>query len=133
MAVVSSYFWSGFPFDNLCSNEDDLDVVDSSYFGTHKITTGSGSSDFATVDVNNQYTFRYCPQDLLRTSGRGFPAIARFQPEGGEWMTEDQERVTTIYGWTSVGVVAIVLVSFLWGWYQLFRGLFRSTYEVRTQ
>jgi hypothetical protein len=132
MAVVSSYYWAGFPFDNLCSNEDELDVVDAAYFGTHKITTGTGSSDSVTVDVYNQYTFRYCLQDLLWTSGRSFPAIARFQPEGGEWMTEDQEKVTNIYGWTSVGVIAIVVVSFLWGWYQSFRGLFRSTYEVRT-
>jgi hypothetical protein len=51
--------------------------------------------------------------------------------QGSEWMTEDQEKVTTIYGWTSVGVLALVALGFLWGWYQSFRGLFRSTYEAR--
>jgi hypothetical protein len=128
MAVVSSYFWSGFPFDNLCSNEDDL--VDSSYYGTWNITTFTLGRTFTVTVDSSDYTFRYCLQDLYRTSGRNFPALPQFQPAGSDWMTDDQEKVTTLYGWTSVGVLAIVALSFVWGWYQSFRGLFRSTYEV---
>jgi hypothetical protein len=44
-------------------------------------------------------------------------------------MTDDQEIVADIYGWSAVGVLLIVVLSFLWGWYIAFRSLFRGTYE----
>ena len=91
-----------------------MEAVDPNDYDTrnYTITTlGSNTTYTVTVDSENDSTFRYCFQDMLRSTGRSFPAIPEFQPEGGEWMTEDQERVTTLYGWTSVGVLAIVIVS----------------------
>lgn len=107
--------------------------VDAIYYGTWRIKTlGSGTMHSATVNLFSNSVYKYCLQDLLRGSGQSFPAIPQFQTPGSEWMTEDQERVTTLYGWTSVSVLAIVAVKFLLELYQSFRGLFRSTYEACT-
>lgn len=108
--------------------------VDPIYYGNWTVTTyGSGTKDNAIVNIFSNGVYKYCFQDLFRVNGRSFPAIPQFQTDGSEWMTQDQEKVTTLYGWTSVGVLAIVVLNLLWGWYQSFRGLFRSTYEVRTR
>jgi hypothetical protein len=108
--------------------------VDPIYYGNWTVTTlGSGTKDDAKVNIFSNGVYKYFFQDLFRVNGRSFPAIPQFQTDGGEWMTQDQEKVTTLYGWTSVGVLAIVVLNLLWGWYQSFRGLFRSTYEVRTR
>ena len=85
------------------------------------------------VDLDSDLVYKYCLQDLIRTSGRSFPALPQFQPEGCEWMTEEQEQVTTLFGWTSLGVLGIVIFSFIWGWWEAFRGLFRSTYSVSAE
>lgn len=104
------------------------------YYGTWTVTTlGSGTEDNAIVTIFSNDVYKYCFQDLLRVSGRSFPAIPKFQPEASEWMTQDQEQVTAVYGWTSVGVLAIIALNLLWGWYQSFRGLFRGTYNVRNR
>ena len=34
MAIMCSYFWCSFPFDNLCST----DIVDEEYIGTFRLT-----------------------------------------------------------------------------------------------
>ena len=46
-------------------------------------------------------------------------------------MTDDQETATDIYGWTSIGVFALIGLSFLWGWSFRLSGLFRGTYKPR--
>lgn len=133
MSVVSAYSLSGMPFDNLCVNEEER--LDPIYLGSWNITTeGSGEKRKATVETNtdnvfDNHPFEYCFQDLFRTKGRSFPPLPKWQPEGSEWMTEDQETVVTLNGWFSVVVVIFVLLSFLWIWFNEIKGLFGSTYE----
>lgn len=106
--------------------------LDSIYYGTNTIeTVGSKTPYNVTVDQTSDTVYQYCLQDLLRMPGRSFPALPKFQPEGGEWMTEEQEQVTTLYGWTSLGILGIVALSFIWGMWKTAKGLFRSSYEVR--
>ena len=127
MAVFSSYFWSGFPYDNLCENEGT--EVHPMFVGEYSIPVPKktsnlnsilalygGGNETSSVDDNIEYyyknvtieagwpTYRFCNQDML---GRGrdvtgaYPFVPVFQPTGDEWMTEEQTIVCTYYGWLS--------------------------------
>ena len=74
--VMSSYWWSGFPYDNLCAS--------------------TGSND----DAAASSPYEFCNQDLLRLNK--FPAIPAF---GDEWMSTQQRTITAILGWFSVAIV----------------------------
>jgi len=127
MAVVSAYFWSGFPFDNLCENDY---PASEEYAGTWIITTGDKVNGTIITVSPDDASYRFCPQDLFRVEGGGFPSVPKFQPEGNEWMTSDQEAATQIYGWTSVAVMGVVLMSFFWAFFRSLRAIFKSTYKA---
>lgn len=127
MAVVSSYYWSAFPYDNLCKN---VSTVESDLAGTYEIYA-SGSGPISVNVSSTDSSFRYCLQDFFRypRNEKSFPFIANNQPNGNEWMTDEQEIVTNIYGWSAVGVLALVLLSFAWRLEVSLRGFFYGTYE----
>jgi hypothetical protein len=129
MAVISSFYWSGFPFDNICPN----DGIDPAYVGKNFTVFPDTDSSHSVVSFDaKDVDYSFCNQDLLSPGGgRTFPFVAAMQPEGGEWMTGDQETVTTIFGWSAVAIIAIVILTFLWGWVEMSKGLFYSSYEVR--
>jgi hypothetical protein len=111
MAVVSSYYWSGFPFDNLCQGNEPASEI---YLnGTFTLTTTNGKTIRDVTVGANADSFHYCLQDYFRFGNFTFPALSSWQPEGGEWMSDEQETVVNIYGWTSVVVVVIVLLCFV--------------------
>jgi hypothetical protein len=121
MAIFSSYYWSGFPFDNLCENDEE---VPEAYLGYHTIqkfkNTTSLTALALTGDLANATTlefdgwinttvspgdksYRYCNQDFLRTEGRfTFPFVGSFQEEGDEWMTEGGFAANTVSVWNAV-------------------------------
>lgn len=118
LALTSAYWWTGFPFDNLCPTGY---INDSSkYIGNHIINTTDRKTGLnITIDnviVNsgdNMYSF--CNQDML--SSKRFPPFPYQQCrkqgyeedyEPGEhcekrrdltWMTEEQEKVALVFGW----------------------------------
>lgn len=95
--VRCSYWWSGYPYDNVCEGSDGGYV--------------------------------YCNQNLFRAGV--FPALPRFQPETVHWMSQSQEMLTNLYGWTSVVVVLVATGMALWHMVLPFvQGLYESTYEV---
>ena len=76
-------------------------------------------------------SYRFCNQDFLRFAERYFPFIPSNQPEGDEWMTEEQEQVTLIYGWASVGALCFVAVTFIQGWVEkLIKWLYGESISV---
>lgn len=131
MAIMSSFYWSGFPYDNLCENDSPLPTA---YQGTFVVAARDPSSRMNGVEVTFSEShpgYRVCSQDLLSPGrGRTFPFIPSRQPEGDEWMTPDQEYVTTVFGWTSVAITAVVIIKFIWGWVENAQSLFGSTYSV---
>lgn len=127
MALLSSYIWSAFPFDNLCMNEG---ANAPTFAGAWLVTPLEGDVEEVTLD-DSDGSFRYCLQDFFRISGENFPFISKNQPDGEEWMTSEQETVTDIYGWSAVGVMSLVAISFLLGWCEGIRSLFRGTYDPR--
>jgi hypothetical protein len=130
MAIISSFYWSGFPYDNLC----EMDEIAVGYEGAYDVKANDKRIRMHNESVNftdTETQYRFCSQDLM-SPGRGqtFPFVASKQPEGDEWMTPEQEDVTTIFGWASVVITAIVAMKFVWGWVEIAQTLFSSSYSV---
>jgi len=111
MAVACSYTWAGFPFDNLCENEeaggnnDDDDALEN-YIGSWDISSVDGSRNVEVTVSEGDPSYRFCQQSLYwYGKGFDFPAIPYWQKEGDEWMTEEQEILTMVFGWTSFFLV----------------------------
>lgn len=99
MAFASAYFWSGFPYDQLCPLKENEEI----------------QFQLGDTVLSAQTRYQYCKQDFIRMLERSFPHVPKFQPEGLEWMTADQERLTSLYGWTSIVVMAAVAICwFVW-------------------
>mmetsp|Transcript_9917 Transcript_9917/g.16467 ORF Transcript_9917/g.16467 Transcript_9917/m.16467 type:complete len:1175 (-) Transcript_9917:117-3641(-) len=126
-ATISSYAWSGFPYDNLCDNEG---RVDTSYVGNWTLKTGETGEEVDAMVSESDSSFRYCLQNLILVSGPSFPAIPENQPLGDEWMTSDQEKIATIFGWTSVACIAFVGFTIVWKWSDAVAELFYQKTEA---
>jgi hypothetical protein len=119
LAVLSSYYWSAFPFDNVCVSNT---TVNEAYVGSWQVTpfgstakTNSSGGEDATQVGAADLDFQFCLQDFFRFP-RGeyrFPFIPEFQPEGLEWMTSEQESVTRIYGWSALILAFLVVLVFI--------------------
>jgi hypothetical protein len=108
LAIMSSFYWSAFPFDNLCPTGNALTAAQN---GTYTI-----DSEVVTVDGTSDM-YRFCNQDfLLRPGGPDFPFIYREDVEGfGEWMSEEQQFLSKLFGWTSVAVLGLVCIKIVSG------------------
>jgi hypothetical protein len=126
MAVTSSYYWSGFPFDNLCSTDQ---PVPASWIGNW--TTETGAETFIITADDEIYTF--CFQDMLRYGfdEASFPFISDNQRDGQEWMTDEQSTGTDVFGWTVVAIIGLVAGFFVWTWLGSLMSLFYGSYESR--
>ncbi|KAL7539204.1 hypothetical protein ACHAXR_009091 [Thalassiosira sp. AJA248-18] len=124
LAVVSSYLFSGFPFDNLCAEN----VSHSAYYGNWKITDGEGQDRTAIIEPTVR-SYHFCNQFLGPGSNFKFPALPDAQPPGSNWMTGEQEQLTGIYGWASVGVLGLVGLIFLYRLFRSIQNLFSASYK----
>lgn len=134
MAVLASYYWAGFPFDNLC-------VIDDAEYPFMNNTKFVGKWTIYPFDLPINQTnitfpsdtemYQPCLQDFFRFpfSEKAFPFISVFQLEGEEWMTADQEIITDIIGWSSVGVLLLIFIMFIYRSYTSFMEMFRGSYE----
>jgi len=125
LAIVSSYLYSGFPFDNLCAS----DVSHSAYYGSWKVTNGEGQDSAALVEPGMR-SYHFCDQFLGIGSSFAFPPLPDAQSAGSEWMTDEQEQLTGIYGWVSVGVLGLVGLVFLYRILRSLQDLFIASYKV---
>ena len=133
MAIISSYYWSGFPYDNLCSNQS----INATYAGEFTVFplsasyTGYGENvSFTDEDVD----YRFCNQDFMAIGG-GFsfpfvPTMSNAKTNPNEWMTDDQITTTTYFGWAAVGIAGLVVLKFVYGWWTMFLDRYRSTYSA---
>ena len=122
MAVLSSFYWAGFPFDNLCQLDQE---IGQDYAGTWIV-----GNETIVVEASDP-AFGFCLQNFWRydRDEKRFPFLPEFQRSGAEWMTDEQETVTRLWGWTSVGVIIFVLTKIVLAWWKALRGMFRSTYR----
>ncbi|CAB9498796.1 protease [Seminavis robusta] len=154
MGIMSSYFWSGFPFDNLCEVDGAVTSNTTLHTVAFSKASGGGSLDYYSIldyyyGAENNSTqneidyyinitvqdgaqiYQHCNQDMLRTPGRQtYPFVPIFQQEGKEWMTEEQEIVTTYFGWIAffLSVCWVLIIFFTWA-HNLVFGYFIAEYE----
>lgn len=99
--------------------------------GSYSAVDGNGAPVTVTIEPGDT-NYYFCLQDMFRFKDPpAFPAIARFQPVGFEWMTSDQETVSNMLGWTCVVVlffVAVVFVNRIL--IRFLRNVFSSPYKV---
>lgn len=125
LAIVSSYLYSGFPFDNLCAE----DRSHAAYYGSWKVTNGEGQDSTAVIEPGMR-SYHFCNQFLGPGNNFAFPALPEAQPEGSDWMTDEQEQLTGIYGWVSVGVLGLVGLVFIYRVLRTVQDLFFASYKV---
>jgi hypothetical protein len=125
MAVVSSLFWSGFPYDNLCNSGQEVAAIDSAYIGTFTI-----DDTFAIESTDKVYN--YCVQNLIeRGFGLRFPLLpSRKEGREGEWMTEEQEQITTVFWGSSVVIAAVIFAKIVCGFLVIVYRRYYASYKV---
>jgi len=133
MAIISSYYWSGFPFDNLCPN----DSINSTYEGSFTIFPLDQGNDGTGINVTftpSDVDYRFCNQNFMEPgSGFTFPFVPTSTSENTnplEWMTDDQITTTTYFGWAALGIAGVVVLRFFYGWFGMFMSLFKSSYSA---
>lgn len=131
LAVMSSFYWSAFPFDNLCPTDQS---VNPDFYGTYNVTTVTNTGNKTLYETVNSDTevYRFCNQDfILRPGGPDFPFIYREgDPDFGSWMSEEQQFLSLLFGWTSIGFITLVLLKFMYGMYTRIRREFYAETEV---
>lgn len=105
-AIFSAFAYAKFPFTYLCICDDDG-------------SGGCGSSsttEFTNVTINNadpidvnttSVAYKFCDQSV------GFPPIPGFIKDSDKWMTDSQEELTRMYGWTCLVLLIVYIVGVL--------------------
>lgn len=122
LGVVSSYWYSGFPFDNLCSEN----ISHSAYYGNWIITDGEGQESTAVIEPGMR-SYYFCNQFIGPGPQFSFPAIP---PSSATWMTFEQIQLTNIYGWVSVGVLGLFGLFLLYRLLRSIKHLFGTSHKV---
>jgi hypothetical protein len=58
------------------------------------------------------------------------PTATSATTDPDEWMTEDQKKSTTYFGWSSLGITALILLRFCLGRWSSFRKMYKNSYEA---
>ena len=124
-AIMSSYNFASFPYDNACQLDK---VIPSDYVGYFHATDGAGNPVSIAVEEDAS-VYKYCNQDMLRYHPPAFPAVPSNQPQGDEWMDPEQ-AFTSVFGWTSVWITLFVMGMFLNVFRKNAERLLWSRYEV---
>jgi len=125
-AISSAYVYARSPFTNLCScdiNDKECGAVPDTQFTNVQLLNGE-TTDISEDDLSNE-VYYFCNQDQI-----GFPPIPSAQ-DTNIWMTEDQERLSKIYGWTAFWLLILYCV-FVLGWRTILTALslVKGVYKV---
>ncbi|KAG7353426.1 hypothetical protein IV203_002781 [Nitzschia inconspicua] len=117
-AIMSSFIYAQFPYDNVCDPSEPVNGAAGSYSGVtlaDGVLVNEGSENAGIVVVSQDTEVAFCDQSRSGSDEFWFPATKRVQGDGPlTWFTNEQARITAVYGWTSVVIVAF-LVIYLFG------------------
>ena len=107
-AIVSSYAFAEFPYDNLC----DADLSGGEDFGRSAVPVQFWSGTVGEIDVPGTHSpAKFCHQNYIQLPGFDFPALPSAQNKSsGEWMSGSQALLVTIFGWTSLAALVIFVI-----------------------
>ena len=103
-AIMSSYNFARFPFDNACAGED----IDNGYYGSWDVVMSSGSTEQVEISSGN-LEYKFCSQDLMRR----FAFLPSQVLTGSDWMNGSQDTYAQIYAFFGVVVVALTIGTIL--------------------
>lgn len=110
-AVISSYQWAGFPYDNLCrSGKEDYNPITGASRTYSNVVLLNGNV-LPSVTVRSDEYFQYCRQSWRGFEHLPFPPTPRQQGDQ-HWMTPSQEKLTRLYGNTAVFFLSGYLLYF---------------------
>jgi hypothetical protein len=110
LAAMSSFYWSAYPFDNLCVAANQ--TLDEGFAGVYMVTIADRFKTSVRMEeielTANRTLYKFCDQDfILGSGGTQYPFLE------GEWMDEGQQTLATLFAWTSLGVIVMIATKFL--------------------
>jgi len=102
-ALMSSYNFSAFPFDDACQSST---ATSSDYIGTFTAYVLNGNEIKVTIDESSK-TYFYCNQDMTHRPFI-FPPVPTKQPIGGEWMSASQAQGLAFLGYSTTIILTLV-------------------------
>lgn len=106
-AIISAYAWAGFPYDNVCLPNEPASAATT---GMKDVQFGNG--ELGTINLTQESVVVFCDQSWRGFNGFLFPPTADKQPDNSRWMTDSQESLTNIYGYTSLAFLVGFIVLF---------------------
>lgn len=113
LAGMSSFYWSAYPFDNMCevSDQNLYDVREGNYSTRIDDRFGTGFEEKDIEFKIGDQLYEFCEQDfILGSMGVTFPFSE------GDWMGRQQKWVARLFAATSIGVVVATGAKFLVSW-----------------
>ena len=136
MAIICSYYWTAFPFDNICQN----DSINQEYVGAFTLSPlspyiGSGSEvtneNITLTFTESDVDYRYCNQNFFASIAFPFvPTMGNEKIDPYDYMTDEQLISTTYFGWTALAIVIIIFLKFIVLWYSSYREMYRGSYQA---
>lgn len=132
LAAMSSFYWAAFPFDNLCESNYPYRGVEEEVSIDTEIYPFSNNANFTVTSSTQMY--RFCNQDfILGKYPPRFPFWHRDVEDHGEWMTEEQKVLSNLFGATSIAVIALVGVKYVYGLGQKVKKQFHREHEFAAE
>mmetsp|Transcript_12868 Transcript_12868/g.19940 ORF Transcript_12868/g.19940 Transcript_12868/m.19940 type:complete len:954 (+) Transcript_12868:123-2984(+) len=130
--IIASYAFAQFPYDQVC--DPPAGTEDHGLSGTYENVRFLSNGTSANIYVKQDTNVIYCDQGEWKL-GRGFlgfPAVPSVLQSDDEpaWMTSGQEQLSKIYGWSTVVLLSVFVVTiFGRSLYKTVVGCFRGVYE----
>jgi hypothetical protein len=106
---MSELYWSAYPFDDVCENKETVGASQmTSVVGVYDLVSFATRQPVGQVVVDEtDRLYHYCDQNYLEhLSG----LLAFFNMETGDWMSDDQQYLTYLFGLVCVAVCAILII-----------------------
>jgi len=132
-ALVCAYDFSQFPYDRICAGV----TTSQGEFAIENFRDSKGNNASDVIGQNDNIvvqneTVRVCNEKkCCQEIGFDFPPIPEvLQSDEFNYMSDDQENISLVYGWTSVGlIVAFAVIAFGGALMKFIKSLFKSVYS----